>query len=70
MLTKLDDKEFLNNDYSDFVNIYKELETLFNPIMSKAYSSAMPQGQEGAMPGGMPGGMPEQDQGPTVEEVD
>ena len=57
-----------NHDASkeDYDAKYKELESLFNPIMSRAYT----QGQEGAMPGGMPGGMPEQDQGPTVEEVD
>ena len=48
---------------------YKELETLFNPIMSKAYTSGMPQGQEGGMPGGMPEGM-DTDTGPSVEEVD
>ena len=55
---------------------YKELETLFNPIMSKAYTSGMPQGQGGGMPGGMSGGMPggmpgmDTDTGPSVEEVD
>ena len=37
----------------------KELETLFNPIMQKAYQSAMPEGMPDGMPGGMPGGMPE-----------
>jgi L1 cell adhesion molecule like protein len=44
---------------------YKELETLFNPIMSKAYTSGMPQGQGGGMPGGM-----DTETGPSVEEVD
>ena len=48
---------------------YKELEGVFNPIMSKAYASAMPQGQEGGMPGGMPEGMASET-GPSVEEVD
>ena len=55
---------------------YKEIETIFMPIMTKLYQQEAPQG---GMPGGMPdmsgmGGMPtEQTQsssGPTIEEVD
>ena len=53
---------------------HKELEEVFNPIMSKVYASTMPEGMPGGMPegmpGGMPGGMPQEDQGPSVEEVD
>ena len=43
----------------------KELEEIFNPIMSRAYTSGMPEG-------GMPeGGMPDMSgEGPKIEEVD
>ena len=65
-----------NNDASkeEYDAKQKELEGVFNPIMSQAYASAAP---ADAMPGGMPGGMPGEtahetapETGPTVEEVD
>ena len=58
----------------------KELEEVFNPIMSKVYSSGMPESGMpegmGGMPGGMPGGMEGMagmggmEEGPQIEEVD
>ncbi|CAN3363008.1 heat shock protein Ssa2p [Diutina catenulata] len=48
----------------EYADRQKELESVANPIMSKAYGA-------GGMPGGMPGGAPEgSTDGPSVEEVD
>ena len=69
MIAWLDD----NTDASaDEINgKYKELESLFNPIMQQVYQGA------GGMPdmGGMAGGMPDMgevpnNEGPNIEEVD
>lgn len=55
---------------------HKELESVANPIMTKAYSAGgapggAPGGFPGSAPGGFPGGSaPAGDSGPTVEEVD
>lgn len=73
MISWLDD----NTDASaDEINgKYKELESLFNPIMQQVYQSASG-GMPGGAPdmGGMPGGMPDMgdmaDNGPQVEELD
>jgi L1 cell adhesion molecule like protein len=48
-----------NQDASaeEYESRYKELETLFQPIMTKVYQKTGGAGQEGGMPGGM-GGMP------------
>ena len=70
----------------EFDHKQKELEDLFNPIITRIYKEAGgQQGGEGGMPGGMPGGMgggmPPQGgapggaaggskAGPTIEEVD
>lgn len=58
----------------------KELEKVYNPIITKVYQAgggAPPGGMPGGMPGGFPGaGAPDgapptqQSQGPTIEEVD
>ncbi|XP_023706921.1 heat shock 70 kDa protein cognate 4-like [Cryptotermes secundus] len=55
----------------EFEYLQKELEAVFNPIMTKLYQGA------GGMPGGMPGGfpgagvpVPGAGAGPTIEEVD
>ena len=62
----------------EFGNKQKELENIFNPIMSRLYQENPQQG--GGMPGGMPGGFPgggmpgqgapQGGQGPQVDEVD
>ena len=73
--------ENLNESKDVYDGKQKELENLVNPLMQKAYAAAqggaegeMPAGMPENMGGGMPGGMPtqneEQDDGPTVEEVD
>ena len=73
--------ENLNESKDVYDGKQKELENLVNPLMQKAYAAAqggaegeMPTGMPENMGGGMPGGMPtqneEQDDGPTVEEVD
>ncbi|CAN3476354.1 heat shock protein Ssa1p [Diutina catenulata] len=52
----------------EYADRQKELESVANPIMSKAYGAG---GVPGGMPGGMPGGAPEgSTDGPSVEEVD
>lgn len=48
----------------------KELEGIANPIMSKLYSSGMPEGMPSGMPEGFQGKAPSGDGGPTIEEVD
>ncbi len=57
VITWLDNNHDAEKDEYDSKK--KELEELFNPIMSKIYASGMPEGgiPEGGMPGGMPGGM-------------
>ncbi|KAL6453581.1 SSA2 Heat shock protein SSA2 [Candida maltosa Xu316] len=56
----------------EFTDKQKELESVANPVMTKAYQAgATPAG--GAAPGGFPGGAPAPEpsnDGPTVEEVD
>jgi len=59
----------------EFEHKQKELEKIFNPIISKVYQGAG--GAPGDMPGGMPGGFPGAGgapsgggAGPTIEEVD
>merc|ERR1712002_1025662 len=62
----------------EFEDKQKELEQIFNPIISKLYSGAGgAPGGDGGMPGGMPGGAPgggapsgAGGAGPTIEEVD
>lgn len=69
----------------EFEHKQKELEKVFNPIITKIYGAAggAPPGAEGGMPGGMPGGFPGAPGGgsrgggsqggaggPTIEEVD
>eukprot|EP00092_Neocalanus_flemingeri_P007976 GFUD01008606.1.p1 GENE.GFUD01008606.1~~GFUD01008606.1.p1 ORF type:complete len:682 (-),score=217.02 GFUD01008606.1:68-2113(-) len=60
----------------EFEDKQKELEQLFNPIISKLYQGAGGAGGAGGMPGGMPGGAPggapagPGGAGPTIEEVD
>ena len=65
-----------NAHAEEFESKQKELESVFNPIISKVYQQA---GGEGGMPGGMPGGFPggaggagptEGGAGPKVDEVD
>ncbi|EKD03983.1 heat shock protein 70 [Trichosporon asahii var. asahii CBS 8904] len=50
----------------------KELENVANPIMQRFYQQqgGAPGGAPGGMPGGAPGGAAQQDDGPSVEEVD
>ena len=64
---------------SEYESKQKELEGLFNPIMSKVYQAAggAPGGAPGGFPGagGFPGGAPGgsaggQSSGPQVDEVD
>ena len=64
----------------EFEDKQKELEKIYNPVITKVYQAAG--GAPGGMPGGgMPGGFPgaggpdgapptQQSQGPTIEEVD
>ncbi|GAV02426.1 HSP70-12 [Ramazzottius varieornatus] len=60
----------------EFEHKQKELEKIFNPIITKIYGAGgAPPGAEGGMPGGFPGGMPGGAGhggagGPTIEEVD
>ena len=63
IITWLDNNHDANA--SEYDTKRKELEEIFNPIMSKAYTSGMPEG-------GMPeGGMPDMSgEGPKIEEVD
>jgi len=68
-----------NAHAEEFEKQQKELESVFNPIISKVYQQAG--GAEGGMPGGMPGGFPggaaggaggqtDAGAGPKVDEVD
>lgn len=69
-----------NAHAEEFEKQQKELESVFNPIISKVYQQAG--GPEGGMPGGMPGGFPggfpggaggaqtDSGSGPQVDEVD
>lgn len=63
-------------DKEEFEHKQKELEKIFNPIISKVYQGAggAPPGAEGGMPGGFPGagaaGGHGGAGGPTIEEVD
>ena len=60
----------------EFEHQQKELEKVYNPIITKLYQSAggMPGGMPGRMPGGFPGGGAPPaggaSSGPTIEEVD
>merc|ERR1712146_810307 len=72
-------------ELEEFESKKKEVEGKLMPIMQKIYQSAagsggmpggMPGGMLGGFPGGMPGGMPtgsaapQEDDGPSIEEVD
>merc|ERR1712105_204288 len=56
----------------EFEDKQKELEQIFNPIISKLYSGGAGGAPGGGMPGGAPGGPPPAGggAGPTIEEVD
>jgi L1 cell adhesion molecule like protein len=79
VITWLDSNQTAEKD--EYEDKQKELEKVYNPIITKVYQAAG--GAPGGMPGGgMPGGFPgaggpdagappsQQSQGPTIEEVD
>ncbi len=83
VISWLDSNQTAEKD--EYEDKQKELEKVYNPIITKVYQAAggaPPGGMPGGMPGGgMPGGFPgaggtdgappsQQSQGPTIEEVD
>lgn len=82
VISWLDSNQTAEKD--EFEDKQKELEKIYNPIITKVYQAAggAPDGMPDGMPGGgMPGGFPgaggtdgapptQQSQGPTIEEVD
>jgi heat shock protein 1/8 len=65
----------------EYADRQKELEKVFNPVITKIYGAGGAGGMPGGMPGGFPGGMPGgapggaaggdgAGSGPTIEEVD
>ncbi|EJT46404.1 heat shock protein 70 [Trichosporon asahii var. asahii CBS 2479] len=75
--SKIDETtSFLDNSEaaskSELDDHLKELESVANPIMQRFYQQqgGAPGGAPGGMPGGAPGGAAQQDDGPSVEEVD
>lgn len=75
VISWLDSNQTAEKD--EYEDKQKELEKIYNPIITKVYQGA---GGGAGMPGGMPGGFPgagadgaqqsQQSQGPTIEEVD
>jgi len=63
-------------EVDEFQDKQKELEAVFNPIISKLYQQGGAPGMPNGTPNGMPGGMPKgsasagSNSGPTIEEVD
>ena len=47
-----------NENHEVFDSKYKEIESVIQPLLSKAYQACAPDGAPGSMPGGMSGGMP------------
>ena len=62
-----------SEDASVYDEKYKEIETIFMPIMTKLYQQEAPQGgmpDMSGMAGGMPTEQTQSSSGPTIEEVD